>query len=140
MAANAFFLKSFILNCSLLSLTTTYCFFNVHQRKKGDPLRVYLDLEPGRRRSAVEDIFISYHASDDIQATYAGGLFHNNRNYKLSSTKNDVRSNIPCSISLFNHTHISSRFMLLIIKLSETAKCFEYELRHEYEVKGLLLY
>ncbi|KAK1371815.1 Fucosyltransferase [Heracleum sosnowskyi] len=59
------------------------------RRKYGDPLRVYLDLEPGRRRSGVEDIFISYHAKDDVQATYAGGLFHNNRNYQLSSSKND---------------------------------------------------
>uniref|UniRef100_A0A803M3A3 Fucosyltransferase n=2 Tax=Chenopodium quinoa TaxID=63459 RepID=A0A803M3A3_CHEQI len=53
----------------------------------GDPLCIYMDLEAGRRRSGREDIFISYHAEDDVQATYAGGLFHNNRNYQVSSQK-----------------------------------------------------
>ncbi|XP_059631939.1 alpha-(1,4)-fucosyltransferase [Cornus florida] len=59
------------------------------QRRNGDPLRVYMDLEAGRKRSNVEDIFISYHAKDDVQSTYAGALFHNNRNYHLSSYKNN---------------------------------------------------
>ncbi|XP_059630905.1 alpha-(1,4)-fucosyltransferase-like [Cornus florida] len=59
------------------------------QRHNGDPLRVYMDLEAGRKRSGVEDIFISYHAKDDVQSTYAGALFHNNRNYHLSSFKNN---------------------------------------------------
>uniref|UniRef100_A0A7N0UPA0 Fucosyltransferase n=2 Tax=Kalanchoe fedtschenkoi TaxID=63787 RepID=A0A7N0UPA0_KALFE len=57
------------------------------QRQTGDPLRVYMDLEAGRKRSGVDDIFISYHAKDDVQSTYAGSLFHNNRNYHISSTK-----------------------------------------------------
>ncbi|KAK6940329.1 Glycosyl transferase family 10 [Dillenia turbinata] len=70
---------------ALLFETTTPPF----QRRKGDPLRVYMDLEAGRKRSGVEDLFISYHAEDDVQATYAGGLFHNNRNYHLSSFKNN---------------------------------------------------
>lgn len=61
------------------------------QRRNGDPLRVYMDLEAGRKRSGVEDIFISYHAKDDVQSTYAGALFHNNRNYHVSSYKNNVR-------------------------------------------------
>ncbi|XP_010534109.1 PREDICTED: alpha-(1,4)-fucosyltransferase isoform X2 [Tarenaya hassleriana] len=58
------------------------------QRRIGDPLRVYMDLEAGRRRSGREDIFISYHAEDDVQSTYAGALFHNNRNYHVSPHKN----------------------------------------------------
>ncbi|GAB4861445.1 Alpha-(1,4)-fucosyltransferase [Ancistrocladus abbreviatus] len=58
------------------------------QRRIGEPLRVYMDLEAGRRRSGHEDIFISYHAKDDVQSTYAGALFHNNRNYHVSSHKN----------------------------------------------------
>ncbi|KAK9162155.1 hypothetical protein Syun_003057 [Stephania yunnanensis] len=58
-------------------------------RRKGGPLRVYMDLEPGRKRSGVEDIFISYHAGDDVQSTYAGALFHNNRNYHVSPSKNN---------------------------------------------------
>ncbi|GAB4844806.1 Alpha-(1,4)-fucosyltransferase [Ancistrocladus abbreviatus] len=57
------------------------------QRRMGEPLRVYMDLEAGRRRSGREDIFISYHAKDDVQSTYAGALFHNNRNYHVSSQK-----------------------------------------------------
>lgn len=58
-------------------------------RRKGDPLRVYMDLEAGRKRSGSEDIYISYHAKDDVQSTYAGALFHNNRNYHVSSIKNN---------------------------------------------------
>ncbi|KAJ9564942.1 hypothetical protein OSB04_000908 [Centaurea solstitialis] len=59
------------------------------RRRSGEPLRVYMDLEAGRKRSGFEDIFISYHAKDDVQSTYAGGLFHNNRNYYLSPFKNN---------------------------------------------------
>ncbi|KAL8217772.1 hypothetical protein R6Q57_021145 [Mikania cordata] len=59
------------------------------RRRTGDPFRVYMDLEAGRKRSGFEDIFISYHAKDDVQSTYAGGLFHNNRNYHLSPYKNN---------------------------------------------------
>ncbi|XP_030468101.2 alpha-(1,4)-fucosyltransferase isoform X1 [Syzygium oleosum] len=58
-------------------------------RRNGDPLRVYMDLEAGRRRSGREDIFISYHAKDDVQSTYAGSLFHNGRNYHVSSYKDN---------------------------------------------------
>ena len=56
----------------------------------GQPLRVYMDLEAGRKRSGREDLFISYHADDDVQSTYAGALFHNSRNYHVSSYKNNV--------------------------------------------------
>ncbi|KAM7519271.1 hypothetical protein LguiB_018233 [Lonicera macranthoides] len=59
------------------------------QRRNGDPLRVYMDLEAGRKRSGFEDIFVGYHAKDDVQSTYAGALFHNNRNYHLSSYKSN---------------------------------------------------
>lgn len=65
-------------------------FSYVCQRRAGDPLRVYMDLEAGRKRSGVEDLFISYHAKDDVQSTYAGALFHNGRNYHVSSLKNNV--------------------------------------------------
>lgn len=59
------------------------------ERLRGDPLRVYMDLEAGRKKSGYEDIFISYHAKDDVQSTYAGALFHNNRNFHLSPYKNN---------------------------------------------------
>lgn len=58
------------------------------QRRVGEPLRAYMDLEAGRKRSGREDIYISYHAEDDVQSTYAGALFHNGRNYHISNTKN----------------------------------------------------
>ncbi|KAK4413336.1 Alpha-(1,4)-fucosyltransferase [Sesamum alatum] len=70
---------------ALLFETTTPPF----QRLSGDPLRVYMDLEAGRKNSGYEDVFISYHANDDVQSTYAGALFHNNRNYHLSPIKNN---------------------------------------------------
>ncbi|KAG9136725.1 hypothetical protein Leryth_004508 [Lithospermum erythrorhizon] len=56
-------------------------------RRRGDPLRIYMDLEAGRKKSGYEDIFVSYHAKDDVQSTYAGALFHNNRNFQLSPFK-----------------------------------------------------
>ena len=49
-----------------------------------------MDLEAGRKRSGFEDLFVSYHAEDDVQSTYAGALFHNGRNYHVSSSKNNV--------------------------------------------------
>ncbi|CAN0928230.1 FUT13 [Linum grandiflorum] len=70
---------------ALMFETTTPPF----QRRNGDPLRVYMDLEAGRKRSGVEDLFISYHAGDDVQSTYAGALFHNGRNYYVSPRKNN---------------------------------------------------
>ncbi|EPS69758.1 hypothetical protein M569_05005, partial [Genlisea aurea] len=60
------------------------------QRRAGDPVRVYMDLEAGKRRTGNEDIFVSYHAEDDVQATYAGQVFRTNRNYHLSSTKSNA--------------------------------------------------
>ncbi|KAL6527577.1 GDP-fucose protein O-fucosyltransferase 2 [Orobanche gracilis] len=75
---------------ALLFETTTPPF----QRRMGDPLRVYMNLEAGRERSGYEDIFISYHAQDDVQSTYAGSLFHNNRNYQLSSAKNNLKDTL----------------------------------------------
>ncbi|MQL79396.1 hypothetical protein Taro_011824 [Colocasia esculenta] len=56
-------------------------------RQKGGPLRVYMDLEASRKPSGFEDIFIGYHAKDDVQTTYAGALFHNSRNYHVSRQK-----------------------------------------------------
>eukprot|EP00252_Welwitschia_mirabilis_P012321 TRINITY_DN2733_c0_g1_i2.p1 TRINITY_DN2733_c0_g1~~TRINITY_DN2733_c0_g1_i2.p1 ORF type:complete len:290 (+),score=37.89 TRINITY_DN2733_c0_g1_i2:287-1156(+) len=58
------------------------------KRHKGEPLRVYMDLEAGRN-SVPADIFVSYHAGDDVQATYAGAQFHSNRNYYVSPFKNN---------------------------------------------------
>ncbi|KAL5558469.1 hypothetical protein UlMin_034680 [Ulmus minor] len=60
------------------------------QRRVGDPLRVYMDLEAGRKRSGFDDMFIGYHAEDDVQSTYAGGLFHNGRNYHVSPYKDNA--------------------------------------------------
>eukprot|EP00250_Pteridium_aquilinum_P009027 c18393_g1_i1 orf=514-1758(-) len=62
-----------------------------HQRRPGEPLRAYMDLEAGRKKTGFEDIFISYHAGDHVQATYAGASFHIHRSYFTSSTKkNDI--------------------------------------------------
>ncbi|XP_051139511.1 alpha-(1,4)-fucosyltransferase [Andrographis paniculata] len=59
------------------------------KRLKGNPLRVYMDLEAGRKKSGYEDLFISYNSKDDVHCTYAGALFHNNRNYHISPVKNN---------------------------------------------------
>ncbi|KNA18889.1 hypothetical protein SOVF_066920 [Spinacia oleracea] len=85
------------------------------QRRMGDPLRVYMDLEAGRRRSGREDIFVSYHAEDDVQATYAGALFHNNRNYHVSSwKKNDTLVYWSSSRCLPERNDRAKRFLALL--------------------------
>lgn len=60
---------------------------------KGLPLRVYLDLEASRKPTGFEDIFIGYHANDDLQVTYAGKSFHTSRSYHVSTEKTNVRPN-----------------------------------------------
>lgn len=49
-----------------------------------------MNLEAERKRSGREEIFISYHATDDLQSTYASALLHNERNYHLSAYKDNV--------------------------------------------------
>ena len=58
-----------------------------------------MDLEASRKPSGFEDIFIGYHAKDDVQSTYAGSLFHNSRNYNISPRKLNV-GYYACSINL----------------------------------------
>nr|CAE54434.2 alpha-1,4-fucosyltransferase [Physcomitrium patens] len=59
------------------------------RRRKGEPWRIYMDLEPGRNRAPSQDLFVSYHANDDLQVTYAGAAFHTIRNYYISPVKHD---------------------------------------------------
>lgn len=79
-----------------------------HQRRNGEPLRVYMDLEASRKPSGFEDIFIGYHAKDDVQTTYAGSLFRNNRNFHISTQKRNV------SLSEF-HYQIQRLWYLIIL-------------------------
>jgi hypothetical protein len=89
-------------------------FSYVCQRRVGYPIRVYMDLEAGRKRSGVEDLFISYHAKDDVQSTYAGALFHNGRNYHVSSLKNNVSTELsymlaPCAFNNISITYLKKK-------------------------------
>ncbi|XP_065008567.1 alpha-(1,4)-fucosyltransferase-like [Musa acuminata AAA Group] len=84
-------------------------------RKKGDPLRVYMDLEASRKPSGFEDIFIGYHAKDDVQSTYAGTLFHKNRNYQVSSQKrNDILVYWSSSRCLPQRNQLAQKFFSLV--------------------------
>ena len=49
-----------------------------------------MDLEVGRNEAPSQDLFVSYHANDDLQVTYAGASFHVIRNYYISPVKRDV--------------------------------------------------
>ncbi|KAL8138213.1 hypothetical protein V2J09_004214 [Rumex salicifolius] len=89
-------------------------------RRARDPLRVYMDLEAGRRRSGHEDIFISYHAKDDVQATYAGALFHNNRNYYVSHQKNSVGS---YSLSVYQTSFVNDLSYPDILVYWSSSRC-----------------
>ncbi|KAJ6807218.1 alpha-(1,4)-fucosyltransferase [Iris pallida] len=84
-------------------------------RRKGDPLRVYVDLEASRKPSGFEDIFIGYHAKDDVQSTYAGAFFHNNRNYHVSSQKrNDTLVYWSSSRCLPQRNKLAKSFLSLV--------------------------
>lgn len=67
-----------------------------------------MDLEASRKPSGFEDIFIGYHAKDDVQTTYAGSLFRNNRNFHISTQKRNV------SLSEF-HYQIQRLWHLIIL-------------------------
>lgn len=84
-------------------------------RRKGDPLRVYIDLEASRKPSGFEDIFIGYHANDDVQSTYAGAMFHNTRNYYISPQKlNDTLVYWSSSRCLPQRNKLAKSFLSLI--------------------------
>ncbi|XP_074560636.1 alpha-(1,4)-fucosyltransferase [Curcuma longa] len=84
-------------------------------RKKGDPLRVYMDLEASRKPSGFEDIFIGYHVKDDVQSTYAGTLFHKSRNYHVSSQKRkDVLVYWSSSRCLPQRNQLATKFFSLV--------------------------
>lgn len=76
-----------------------------------------MELEAGRRRSRYEDIFISYHVKDDVQSTYAGAVFHNNRNYQLSSDKNNVSVSYTSFLSFTCFLHPLSYTYYLTLSL-----------------------
>ncbi|KAB2598967.1 alpha-(1-4)-fucosyltransferase-like [Pyrus ussuriensis x Pyrus communis] len=93
------------------------------QRHSGDPLRVYMDLEAGRKRSGVEDIFISYHAKDDVQSTYAGALFHNGRNYHVSPYKNNDTLVYWSSSRCLSQRNILAHKLLSLLPHHSFGKC-----------------
>ncbi|XP_024522517.1 alpha-(1,4)-fucosyltransferase-like [Selaginella moellendorffii] len=85
------------------------------ERKSGDPLRIYIDIEPQKQRAPAQDIFVSYHHSSDVQATYAGALFHNSRNYYISPTKNkEVLVYWSSSRCLPERQETASKFLALV--------------------------
>ncbi|KAG1369865.1 alpha-(1,4)-fucosyltransferase [Cocos nucifera] len=85
------------------------------RRRRGDPLRVYVDLEASRKPSGFEDVFVGYHAKDDVQSTYAGTLFHKNRNYHVSSEKrNDTLVYWSSSRCLPQRNQLARNFLSLV--------------------------
>lgn len=92
-------------------------------RRNGDPLRVYMDLEAGRKRSGFEDIFISYHAKDDVQSSYAGALFHNSRNYHVSTKKNNETLVYWSSSRCLPHRNQLAKRLLSMLPHHSFGKC-----------------
>lgn len=85
------------------------------QRMKGLPLRVYLDLEASRKPTGFEDIFVGYHASDDVQVTYAGKSFHTSRSYHISTEKrNDALIYWSSSRCLPHRDKLAKDFLSLV--------------------------
>ncbi|KAJ1264982.1 hypothetical protein BS78_08G042300 [Paspalum vaginatum] len=85
------------------------------QRMKGLPLRAYLDLEASRKPTGFEDIFIGYHADDDVQVTYAGKSFHTSRSYHISIEKrNDALIYWSSSRCLPHRDKLAKDFLSLV--------------------------
>lgn len=85
------------------------------ERMKGLPLRVYLDLEAARKPTGFEDIFIGYHANDDVQVTYAGKSFHSSRSYHISTEKtNDALVYWSSSRCLPHRDKLAKDFLSLV--------------------------
>ncbi|KAJ1696338.1 hypothetical protein LUZ63_004850 [Rhynchospora breviuscula] len=63
--------------------------FHLQNRTEGGPLHAFFQIEAPRWRSGHEDIFISYHASSEVQATYAGKFFRIHRSYNVPNNKRD---------------------------------------------------
>ncbi|KAK1279011.1 Alpha-(1,4)-fucosyltransferase [Acorus gramineus] len=93
------------------------------QRRKGEPLRVYMDLEASRKPTGFEDIFIGYHAKDDVQVTYAGALFHNNRNYKVSAYKRNDTLVYWSSSRCLSHRNELAKKILSLLPHHSFGKC-----------------
>ncbi|CAL9186862.1 unnamed protein product [Musa hybrid cultivar] len=80
-------------------------------RRKGEPLRVYMDLEASRQPTGSEDIFVGFHAKDDVQCTYAGSMFRKFRSYYVSSKKrNDVLVYWSSSKCYQHRTELAEKF------------------------------
>ncbi|XP_042482362.1 alpha-(1,4)-fucosyltransferase-like [Macadamia integrifolia] len=82
-----------------------------------------MDVEAGRKRSGHEDIYISYHADDDVQSTYAGALFHNNRNYRLSTYKNNDTLVYWSSSRCLSHRNNLAQSLLKLLPYHSFGKC-----------------
>ncbi|KAJ4814146.1 hypothetical protein LUZ62_026712 [Rhynchospora pubera] len=63
--------------------------FQLENRTEGGPLNAFYQCEAPRWRPGIEDIFISYHASSEVQSTYAGKFYTMHRNYNVPNNKRD---------------------------------------------------
>ncbi|XP_052153288.1 alpha-(1,4)-fucosyltransferase-like [Oryza glaberrima] len=92
-------------------------------RKQGEPLRAFMDIEPTRKRSGHEDIFIGYHADDDVQVTYAGKFFRITHNYHVATHKRDDVLVYWSSSRCFEHRNKIARELFRHLPAHSFGRC-----------------
>uniref|UniRef100_A0A0D9W528 Fucosyltransferase n=1 Tax=Leersia perrieri TaxID=77586 RepID=A0A0D9W528_9ORYZ len=92
-------------------------------RKQGEALRAFMDIEPTRKRSGHEDIFIGYHADDDVQVTYAGKFFRITHNYHVATHKRDDVLIYWSSSRCFEHRNKIARDLFRHVPAHSFGRC-----------------
>nr|CAD1836854.1 unnamed protein product [Ananas comosus var. bracteatus] len=92
-------------------------------RKQGEPLRAFMDLEATRRPSGFEDIFIGYHAKDDVQATYAGKTFRITRSYRVAKEKKNDTLVYWSSSRCLPHRDALAKALISLIPTHSFGRC-----------------
>ncbi|KAL5214351.1 hypothetical protein ABZP36_003503 [Zizania latifolia] len=82
-----------------------------------------MDIEPARKRTGHEDIFIGYHAGDDVQVTYAGKFFRIIHNYHVATKKRDDVLVYWSSSRCFEHRNKIARELFRHIPAHSFGRC-----------------
>ncbi|KAJ4756650.1 hypothetical protein LUZ62_091055 [Rhynchospora pubera] len=102
-----------------------YQFFGPPETKRetGEPLRAFVELEAWRAPTGREDIFISYHSSSDVQATYAGKTFRIMHNYNVANKKRDDVLVYWSSSHCVDHRDKTAKALLSLVPHHSFGRC-----------------
>ncbi|RZS02556.1 hypothetical protein BHM03_00032620 [Ensete ventricosum] len=87
-----------------------------------------MDLEASRQPTGLEDIFVGFHAKDNVQCTYAGSVFHKFRNYYVSSKKRNVSHHFQPRCQELRHIspHLHDESSQDVLVYWSSSKCYQH--------------